>query len=167
MLVAYATVLVIGLLAAAARIRACTSQAHVLRAFARGLLLIAAVPPLGDWLPDEQAARHGDDHEQCIFGAVALGPTIGGLQAQAHGWRPLLDHRRDLGDGPDPVRSGRSTTRRPPILTPRAIWPAIRAGDSRLAWPRSSGASELFSHPFLDAETIAPLLGGSGNDSSS
>ncbi len=26
----------------------------------------------------------------CIFGAVALGPAIGGLQAQAHAWRPLF-----------------------------------------------------------------------------
>ena len=26
----------------------------------------------------------------CIFGAVALGPLVGGIQAQANGWRPLF-----------------------------------------------------------------------------
>jgi predicted MFS family arabinose efflux permease len=26
----------------------------------------------------------------CIFGAVALGPVIGDVQAQAHAWRPLF-----------------------------------------------------------------------------
>ena len=26
----------------------------------------------------------------CIFGAVALGPFIGGLQAEANAWRPLF-----------------------------------------------------------------------------
>ena len=26
----------------------------------------------------------------CVFGAVALGPFIGGVQAEAHAWRPLF-----------------------------------------------------------------------------
>ena len=26
----------------------------------------------------------------CIFGAVALGPFVGGVQAQSNAWRPLF-----------------------------------------------------------------------------
>ena len=54
------------------------------------LMLIAAVPPLVTGWPAAKMPGTGLIMNLCIFGAVALGPTIGGVQAAAGTWRPLL-----------------------------------------------------------------------------
>src|SRR5205085_913849 len=55
---------------------------------AAGMVIFALVPYLGlsAALPPLTAMIMN----VCIFGAVALGPTIGGIQASAHAWRPLF-----------------------------------------------------------------------------
>ena len=54
------------------------------------LLLIAAVPPLAIGYPANKLRDTAVIMNMCIFGAVALGPFIGGLQAQSNAWRPLF-----------------------------------------------------------------------------
>ena len=63
---------------------------HVLQGLCTSLLLIAAVPPLALGFGTAKFRWTAMIMNVCIFGAVALGPTIGGIQASAHGWRPLF-----------------------------------------------------------------------------
>ena len=104
MLVGYATLLVTGsVLAAAAQDPVMYIAGHVLQGLCTSLLLIAAVPPLAIGYPTSKLRVTAMIMNMCIFGAVALGPTIGGLQAQARRLAAaVLDHRRNLRDGADP-----------------------------------------------------------------
>ena len=63
---------------------------HVLQGLCTSLLLIAAVPPLALGFGMEKFRWTAMIMNVCIFGAVALGPVIGGIQASAHAWRPLF-----------------------------------------------------------------------------
>ena len=63
---------------------------HVLQGLCTSLLLIAAVPPLVIGYPAAKLRSTAMIMNMCIFGAVALGPMIGGIQANAHAWRPLF-----------------------------------------------------------------------------
>ena len=54
------------------------------------MLLIAAAPPLTIGFPRDKLRNTAVIMNMCIFGAVALGPLIGGVQAEAHAWRPLF-----------------------------------------------------------------------------
>ncbi|HEY1776169.1 MAG TPA: MFS transporter, partial [Solirubrobacteraceae bacterium] len=91
MLVVYAALLVTGsVLSAAAQDPAMYIIGHILQGLCTSLLLIAAVPPLAIGYPTSKLRITAMIMNMCIFGAVALGPTIGGLQAQAHAWRPLF-----------------------------------------------------------------------------
>ena len=53
-------------------------------------MLIAAVPPLVTGWPVRKMPWTGMIMNLCIFGAVAIGPTVGELQAATGSWRPLL-----------------------------------------------------------------------------
>lgn len=160
MLVVYAALLVVGcLLTAAAQDADMYIAGHVLQGLCTSLLLIAAVPPLAIGFPANRLRTTAVIMNLCIFGAVALGPTIGGLQANAHAWRPLfwivvavsvvalilavLTFEDAPAADPD---------------SPRDL-PAI--GLAAVGCVAAFfGASELLTHPFLDALTIVPLLGG-------
>ena len=63
---------------------------RVIQGLCTSLLLIAAVPPLAIGYPANKLRDTAVIMNMCIFGAVALGPFIGGLQAQADAWRPLF-----------------------------------------------------------------------------
>jgi hypothetical protein len=95
----------------------------------------------------------------CIFGAVALGPFIGGVQAEANGWRPLFW-----------IVAGVSV-----LALLLALLTFEDAPPANLDAPRDLraiglaaagcvaaflGASQLTTHGFLDVEVIVPLLGG-------
>ena len=160
MLVVYATLLVIGsVLAAAAQDPAMYIAGHVLQGLCTSLLLIAAVPPLAIGYPTSKLRVTAMIMNMCIFGAVALGPTIGGLQAQAHAWRPLFWIIAAIAAMAlilavltfDDAPAGRSRL--------AARLPAIALAAFG-CWPRSSAPPNCSRHPFLDAETIVPLLGG-------
>ena len=91
MMVGYAALLVIGsVLAAAAQNPGMYITGHVLQGLCTSLLLIAAVPPLAIGYPASKLRNTAMIMNMCIFGAVALGPTIGGLQAESNAWRPLF-----------------------------------------------------------------------------
>lgn len=64
--------------------------AFIAEGLCTSLMLIAAVPPLVTGWPSSKMPWTGAIMNLCIFGAVALGPTLGGLQAAAGGWRPLF-----------------------------------------------------------------------------
>jgi MFS family permease len=160
MLVIYSVVAVIGsVLFAAAQDSAMFIAGHILQGLSTSLLLIAAVPPLALGFGSEKLKHTAVILSVCIFGAVAAGPVFGGIQANAHGWRPLLwvaagisaavvalvvltyEHTPPANrDAPkDPVAIGLAT-----------------AGPVAAFY----GASELTSHAFVSAVTLIPLFGG-------
>jgi nucleotide-binding universal stress UspA family protein/MFS family permease len=160
MLVGYAVLLVIGsLLEASAQNAGMFLAGHVIQGLCTSLLLIGAVPPLALGFPQDKLRDTAVIMNICIFGAVALGPLVGGIQAQANAWRPLFW-----------VVAG--------ISVMALILAVLTFEDSPPANPDSPrdlpaiglaatgcvaaffGASELTSHPFLSGETIVPLLGG-------
>jgi hypothetical protein len=95
----------------------------------------------------------------CIFGAVALGPTVGGIQASAQAWRPLFWIVAAISLAAlvlsvltfeDAPPADRDAPRAPLTL-------GLAAAGCVAAF---YGASELATHRFLDAQTFVPLAGG-------
>jgi MFS family permease len=160
MMVLYAALLVIGsVLAAAAQSPGVFIAGRVLQGICTSLLLIAAVPPLAVGFGSDKLRSTAMIMNMCIFGAVALGPAIGGLQANGHAWRPLFWVVAAISlaalilsvltfeDAPPADR----TAPRDPVAL------ALAAAGCAAAF---YGASELLSHRFLGATTVGPLLGG-------
>src|SRR6201999_1649499 len=91
MMLVYVVLLVIGsVLAAAAQNSTMFVAGHVLQGICTSLLLIAAVPPLALGFGVDKFRSTAVIMSMCIFGAVTLGPLIGGIQAEADAWRPLF-----------------------------------------------------------------------------
>jgi MFS family permease len=160
MLIAYAILLVIGsVLAAAAQNPGMFIAGHVLQGLCTSLLLIAAVPPLAIGYPVAKLRVTAVIMNMCIFGAVALGPTIGGIQANAHAWRPLFWVVAGISLAAL-ILSVLTFEDAPPadLTAPRdATAIGLAAAGSVAAF---YGASELLTHRFLDAATFGPLIGG-------
>jgi Major Facilitator Superfamily len=160
MLIVYATLLVTGsVLAAAAQDPGMYIAGHVLQGLCTSLLLISAVPPLAIGYPASKLRTTAMIMNLCIFGAVALGPAIGGLQAQSHAWRPLFWIIAAIAASAlilavltfdDAPAADPDSPRDIPAITLAAVG-CVAA---------FFGASELLTHPFLSATAIAPLLGG-------
>jgi MFS family permease len=160
MMVLYAALLVFGsVLAAAAQNPAMFIAGHVLQGLCTSLLLIAAVPPLAIGFGLPKIRSTAVIMNVCIFGAVALGPTIGGIQASANGWRPLFWIVAAISLAAlalsvltfeDAPPADRDAPRAPLAL-------GLAAAGCVAAF---YGASELLTHPFLDVQTFVPLLGG-------
>jgi hypothetical protein len=160
MMVGYAALLVTGsVLAAAAQDPAMYIAGHVLQGLCTSLLLIAAVPPLAIGYPAEKLRTTAMIMNMCIFGAVALGPTVGGLQAQSHAWRPLFWVVAGIA-AVALILSVLTFDDAPPANpdSPTDLPAIALAGVGCVA--AFFGASELLTHRFLDVETIVPLLGG-------
>jgi MFS family permease len=160
MLVGYAIFLLLGsLLTAAAQNAAMFFAGHILQGLCTSLLLIAAVPPLAIGYPANKLRDTAVIMNMCIFGAVALGPLIGGVQAGQHGWRPLFW-----------IVSGISaialvlailTFEDSPAANPDSPADAPAIGLAAVGCIAAFfGAAELTSHPFTSAVTLLPLLGG-------
>ena len=91
MLLGYVTAFVVAaVLAASAPNGPVFAAAFIIEGLCTSLMLIAAVPPLVTGWPTAKMPWTGLIMNVCIFGAVALGPTIGGLQAASGTWRPLF-----------------------------------------------------------------------------
>ena len=160
MMVGYAALLVVGsVLAAAAQDSAMFIAGHVLQGLCTSLLLIAAVPPLAIGFGLPKIRTTAMIMNVCIFGAVALGPTIGGIQASAHAWRPLFWITAAISLAAlalsmltfeDAPPADRDAPRDPAAL-------GLAAAGCVAAF---YGASELLTHRFLDPQTIVPLAGG-------
>jgi MFS family permease len=160
MLVLYAVLLVIGsVLTAAAQDADMFIVGHVIQGLCTSLLLIAAVPPLAIGYPQDKLRDTAVIMNMCIFGAVALGPFVGGLQAEANAWRPLFWIVAAIA-GVALVLAVLTFDDAPPANpdSPRDL-PAI--GLAAVGCVAAFfGASELTSHDFSSPLTIVPLLGG-------
>jgi hypothetical protein len=132
---------------------------RVLQGLCTSLLLIAAVPPLAIGFPSNKLRDTAVIMNMCIFGAVALGPFIGGLQAQSNGWRPLFWIVAAISVGAL-VLAVLTFEDAPPANpdSPRDLRAIGLAAIGCVA--AFFGASELTSHRILDPVVIAPLLGG-------
>jgi len=160
MLVAYATLLVVGsVLVAAAQNAGTFIAGHVLQGLATSLMLIAAAPPLALGFGKERLRETAMIMNLCIFGAVALGPTIGGIQAHANGWRPLFWAVVAISVAAlaltvltfeDVPPLDRSAPRDPLAI-------GLATAGSVAAF---YGASQLVTHRFLDAQAFVPLVVG-------
>ncbi|GIG91138.1 MFS transporter [Plantactinospora endophytica] len=64
--------------------------AYIAQGLLTSLMLIAALPPLVTSWPARKMPISAGILNLCIFGAVSVGPTVGALQAAAHGWRWLF-----------------------------------------------------------------------------
>src|SRR5271154_4860913 len=160
MLIVYATLLVIGsMLAAAAQDPGMYIAGHVLQGLCTSLLLISAVPPLAIGYPASKLRTTAMIMNLCIFGAVALGPAIGGLQAQSDSWRPLFWIVAVIA-AIALILSLLTFDDAPPADpdSPRDL-PAIALATVGCV-AAFVGASQLLTHPFVGATTLVPLLGG-------
>jgi hypothetical protein len=160
MMVLYVSLLVIGsVLAAAAQNPAMFFAGHVLQGLSTSLLLIAAVPPLALSFGVEKFRSTAVIMSMCIFGAVTLGPAIGGLQADAHAWRPMF--WVIAGIAVAALALALLTFEDTPPADPSAprnpLPIALAAAGSAAAF---FGASELTTHKFLEFRTVGLLLAG-------
>jgi nucleotide-binding universal stress UspA family protein/MFS family permease len=160
LLVVYASGLVIGsVLAAAATGPGMFIAGHILQGLCTSMLLIAAAPPLFLGYPTAKLRYTAVIFNICIFGAVAAGPLVGGAQASFHAWRPLF--WIVAGIAAAGLVMSLLTFQDAPAADPTAprdgLAIGLAAGGSVAAfW----GASELFTHRFLDPVAIIPLLAG-------
>jgi hypothetical protein len=159
-MVVYVSVLVVGsILAAAAQNSAMFITGRVLQGLCTSLLLIAAVPPLALSFGVEKLRSTAVIMSMCIFGAVSLGPAIGGLEAQSHAWRPMFWVIAGISAAAlvlalltfEDTPAADTTAPRNPLPIGLAALGSVAA---------FYGASELLTHKFLEARTFGLLVGG-------
>lgn len=160
MMVLYAILLVIGsVVTAAAQNVGMYIGGHVVQGLCTSLLLIAAVPPLALGYPINKLKVTATILNMCIFGAVALGPTIGGLQAQADAWRPLF--WVVAGIAAVALVLALLTFEDAPPADPSSPRDPLAIGLAGLGCVAAFfGSAQLTSHAFLDPVAIIPLIGG-------
>jgi MFS family permease/nucleotide-binding universal stress UspA family protein len=160
MLVGYAVVLVVGSVLAAAAPNAGTFiGGHVLQGLATSMLLIAAAPPLTIGFPRDKLRNTAVIMNMCVFGAVALGPFIGGVQAESHAWRPLFWIVAAIALLAL-ILAALTFDDAPPadLDAPRDLMAiALAAAGCTAAFV---GAAQLTSHGFGDAAVTVPMVGG-------
>jgi MFS family permease/nucleotide-binding universal stress UspA family protein len=160
MLLLYAVVLVVGsVLAAAAQNAGMFIGGHVLQGLATSMLLIAAAPPLTIGFPKEKLRNTAVIMNMCVFGAVALGPFIGGVQAEAHAWRPLFWIVAAIALLAV-VMAALTFDDAPPadLDAPRDL---LAIGLAAVGCAAGFiGAAQLTTHGFTDAAVTVPLFGG-------
>ena len=156
----YVTLLVIGsVLAAAAQNPAMFIAGHVLQGLCTSLLLIAAVPPLALGFGVQMFRSTAVIMSMCIFGAVTLGPAIGGIQAEANAWRPLFWGVAAIAAAALVLAllTFEDTPPADPSAPRSPLTIGLAAAGSIAAF---YGASELLTHKFLELRTFGLLAGG-------
>src|ERR1700754_1584901 len=160
MLLCYAVVLVVGsVLAASAQNAGMFIGGHVLQGLATSMMLIAAAPPLTIGFPKNRLRQTAVIMNMCVFGAVALGPFVGGVQAEAHAWRPLFWIIAAIAVLAL-VMAALTFDDAPPadLDAPRDLWAIALAAVGCAAG--FIGAAQLTSHGFTDAAVSVQLFGG-------
>lgn len=160
MLVIYATLFVIGsVLTALAFTPGFFIAGHVVQGLTTSLMLIAAVPPLVIGWPASKMPITGVVMNLCVFGAVAVGPVIGGIQAGAGDWRPLFWIVAGIGVLALLFVLLTFEDQEPQDQSAPWDWVAIvlAGGGSAAAF---FGASELQTHSLLDLIVFLPLVAG-------
>jgi MFS family permease/nucleotide-binding universal stress UspA family protein len=160
MMLGYAVLLVVGsVVAASAQNGGMFVCGHVLQGLATSMLLIAAAPPLTIGFPRAKLRYTAVIMNMCVFGAVALGPFIGGLQAESHSWRPLFWIVAAIALVAL-VMAALTFEDAPPadLDAPRDLkaigLASVGCGAAFI------GASQLTSHGFADPAVSVPMLGG-------
>jgi MFS family permease len=160
LLIVYSTLLVVSsVVAAAAPSAGLFVAAHIVQGFCTSLMLIAAVPPLVTGWPVAKMPITAMVMNLCVFGAVALGPVIGGIQAGGGDWHLLF--WCVAGCALASLLLVLLTFEDAPPVDRRAPWDfvsLILAGGGCAA--AFFGASELMTHPLLSVIVLLPLLGG-------
>jgi MFS family permease len=160
LLLLFATLFVIGsMLAAWAPLGGLFTAGRVLQGLTTSLMLIAAVPPLVTGWPKQRMRPTAVTMNLAIFGAVALGPVVGGVFAGQESWRPLFWIVAGLGaaalafvvltfeDAPPQNEDA-----------PIDVVSVLLAGGGCAA--AFFGVSQLSDHRMLDLVVLAPLLAG-------
>jgi hypothetical protein len=117
------------------------------------------VPPLALGFGQERLRETAVIMNVCIFGAVALGPTIGGIQAASHAWRPLfwIVAAITITALVLSLLTYEDTPPADPTAPKDGLAVALAgAGPVAAFW----GAAELLTHPFLRFETVGLLTIG-------
>ena len=134
---------------------------HIVQGLFTSMMLIAAAPALILGWPTTRLPTTTMVMNLGIFGAVAAGPAIGGIQASSGAWRPLfwivcgvgaLAFLLSLLTFEDTPPQDREAPR---------DWAAILLAGTGCA-AAFFGASELETHRMLDLVVFAPLLAGAG-----
>jgi MFS family permease len=132
---------------------------HVVQGLTTGLMLIASVPPLVlSWGP-EKLPRTAVVMNLGIFGAVALGPVVGGAQAGAGTWRPLMWVVAALGAGAVAfaLLTYEDAEPQDPDAPVDVVALVLAAAGCGLAF---FGVSELMGRRATDAVVLLPLVAG-------
>lgn len=160
MLLGYAVLLVVGsVLAASAQNAGMFIGGHVLQGLATSMLLIAAAPPLTIGFPRDKLRNTAVIMNMCVFGAVALGPFVGGVQAESHAWRPLFWIVAAIALTAL-ILAALTFDDAPPAdpNAPRDLWAiALATAGCTAAFV---GAAQLTTHGFGDMAVTGPMLGG-------
>jgi MFS family permease len=132
---------------------------HVIQGLLTSMMLIAAAPALVTGWPTSRLPTTVMIMNLGIFGAVAAGPFFGGLQANAHAWRPLFWVVAGIGFAAF-VLALLTFTDTPAAepTAPRDWWAIVLAGLGCAS--AFFGASELETHKMLSLVTFAPLVAG-------
>ena len=134
---------------------------HVIQGLFTSMMLIAAAPALVLGWPTKRLPTTAMVMNLGVFGAVAAGPVIGGVQASAGAWRPLF--WIVCGVGGLAFLLSLLTFEDSPAQDPEAPrdWAAILLAGTGCA-AAFFGASELTTHRMLDVIVFVPLLTGAG-----
>ena len=160
LLVVYAAMFTLGsVMAATAITPGLFIAGHVVQGLFTSMMLIGAAPALVLGWPSSRLPTTAMVMNLGIFGAVAAGPFFGGLQAQAHAWRPMF--WIVCGIGVTALLLSLLTFEDTPAQAPEAPrdwWAIVLAGLGCSA--AFFGASELQTHPMVSLVVLAPLVAG-------
>jgi MFS family permease len=160
MLVLYALLFLVGsVLAAAAWTPGLFIAGRVLQGLCTSLMLIAAVPPLVIGWPASKMRYTAATMNMCIFGAVALGPVIGGVEAGAGRWHPLFWIVAGFAGLALLFALLTFEDQEPQDKSAPWDWVAQSLAGAGCA-AAFFGASELTTHPFVSPIVLIPLLAG-------
>jgi MFS family permease len=133
--------------------------ARVVQGLTTALMLIAAVPPLVIGWPRERVRPTAMTMNLAVFGAVALGPIVGGVAAGLETWRTLFWVSAGLGVGALAMILLTFEDQEPQDPeAPIDVVSLTLAGFGTAA--AFFGASELTSHGFGEPIVLVPLLAG-------
>jgi MFS family permease len=133
--------------------------ARVVQGLATALMLIAAVPPLVIGWPRGRVRPTAMTMNLAVFGAVALGPVVGGVAAGLETWRTVFWVSAGLGVGA--LAMILLTYEDQPPQDPDAPIDVVSLGLAGFGTAAAFfGASELTSHGLGEPIVLVPLLAG-------
>ena len=160
LLVVYAVLFVLGtVLAAWAPVPGFFFAGHVIQGLATGLMLIGAVPPLITRFGLDKLPKTAVVMNLGLFGAIALGPVIGGAAAGADDWRVMFWIVGGLGLGA--LAFALLTYEDQPPDDPEAPWDVIALTLSALGCALLFfGVAELNDRRAYELLVLGPVLAG-------